>query len=64
MLRMGHCLIVAHTTLLPSTKTFSFDTSVERDIIMGRESLDSTLLLKLTGSHVVYETHMITSILS
>ena len=58
MLRMGHYLIVAHTTHLSWAKFFWFGTSMGRDnAIMESESLDNTLLYKLTGIHAVYGTH-------
>ena len=65
MLHMGHYLIVAHTTHLPWAKFFAFDTSIGRDVDYNGKGVPySTFHQKLTGSNIVYGTHMTTSILS
>ena len=58
VLRMGHYLMVAHPTHLPWAKFFYLIHQLGGTYpIMGRESHDSTLLHKLTGSHVAYGTY-------
>ena len=65
VLHMGHYLIVAQQQTCFEPKFFHLVLQLGGTYsIMGMESHDSTLLHKLTGSSVVYGTHMTTSILS